>query len=112
VEAWNPDAWRSEVETMTAMLRSNEEFPMWSELRAELRKLGVDPDQALLVESYEEEPPGGGEVGVVVAAPERVLVYRIQRGVWSWEDSSDGWESSDFADQVRVGLELAAEAVQ
>jgi hypothetical protein len=103
MEDWNPVEWRSEVELMTTMLRTNEAFPLWSDLRSHLRELGVDPDQALLVESY-DEPPAGDEVGAVVSGTGRVLAYRARSGAWSWDDLTDRWEDSEFADQVRVGL--------
>jgi hypothetical protein len=31
---WNADEWGSEVELMTTMLRTNDVFPFWAELRA------------------------------------------------------------------------------
>ena len=105
MEDWSPDEWRSEVELMTTMLRTNELFPFWSDLRRQLRELGIDPDQALVVESY-DEPPAGDQVGAVVAATGRVLAYRWASGEWSWDDLTDRWEDSDFADQVRVGLAM------
>jgi len=89
---------------MTALLRTSA-FSFWGDLRRELHARGVEPDRALLVESY-GEPPAGGEVGVVVDATGRVLVYRARRGEWSWTDLTERWETSDFADQVRVGLAM------
>jgi hypothetical protein len=104
VEGWSPDEWRGEIELMTTMLRTNDVSPFWSDLRRQLRERGIDPDQALLVESYDEPPVG--EIGAVVDATRRVLAYRECSGEWSWEDLTDRWEESDFADPVRVGLSM------
>jgi hypothetical protein len=108
MEDWSPGEWRSEVDLMTTMLRTNEVFPFWSDLRRQLHERGIEPDRALLVESY-DEPPAGDEVGAVVDASRRVLVYRKRAGEWSWEDLTDRWEESEFADQVSVGLSMLSE---
>jgi hypothetical protein len=89
---------------MTALLRTSA-LPFWADLRRRLHARGVDPERALLVESY-GEPPGGGEVGVVVDRTGRVLAYRARHDEWSWSDLTEDWEASDFADQVRVGLAM------
>jgi hypothetical protein len=105
MDDWTPAEWRSEVELMTTMLRTSEAFPFWSDLRRQLQEQGIEPEQALLVESY-DEPPAGDQVGAVVDATGRVLAYRESSGEWTWDDLTDRWEDSDFADQVRVGLAM------
>ena len=95
--------WLVEVEQMTAVMRGSDEFPFWAELRDQLSGLGIDPQQTLLVESYEED---GDEVGVVVAPEASVLSYRRRPGGWAWTDLSRTWASSEFADQAHVGLSV------
>lgn len=88
---------------MTLMMGRAEGAPMWIELRRELRKQKVDPTTAVLVESYGEDRE---EVGVVVAPEDRVLVYRLCDGEWTWTDITDRWDTAEFADQVQVGLRI------
>jgi hypothetical protein len=101
VNGFDYDKWAAEVEQMTRMMRHAEGAPLWRDLRRELQKRGVKPDQALLVESYEE---AADEVGVIVSTGPRVLVYRVRNGDWRWADVSVDWQSSEFAHQVQVGL--------
>jgi hypothetical protein len=46
---------------------------------------------------------------VIVSRGPRVLAYRVRKGEWTWFDISHGWSSSEFADQVRVGLTMLGE---
>jgi hypothetical protein len=52
--------------------------PFWSDLRRELHEQGVDPDHALLVESY-DEPPAGDQLDTLVTDTGRLLAYRAPR---------------------------------
>src|SRR3954466_2175320 len=106
MSVWNADEWAQEVEQMTAALRGST-FPLWVELREQLRELGVDSERALLVESY-DEPPHGTQHGVVVTADARVLAYEAVGAQWDWTDLSDRWEGSEFGDQISVGLTMLA----
>jgi len=67
----------------------------------------VDYEQALIVEFY-DEPPMGDQFGVVVDSANRVLSYRARTDdwSWSWDDLSDDWDKSQFADQIRVGIAM------
>jgi hypothetical protein len=103
VSSFDADEWVSEVEQTTLMMRRAKGAPIWSDLRHELRNRGVDPEETLLVESYEDE---SDEVGAVVSRGGRVLAYRVQSGDWTWSDISDGWRESEFSDQVQVGLAM------
>jgi len=85
---------------MTSIMRGSDAFPFWAELRAELSRIGIDPQQALLVESYEND---GTEVGVIVAPEASVVSYRSSAKAWTWTDPSETSPRSEYADQVRVG---------
>jgi hypothetical protein len=106
VTDFDPSEWLVEIEQMTAVMRVADAFPFWVELRGQLSGMGIDPQQALLVEAYEE---GGDEVGVVVAPEASVLAYRRSRLGWAWNDLSGTWALSEYADQVRVGLSVLQE---
>ena len=88
---------------MTSIMRGSDAFPFWAEFRAELSRIGIDPQQALLVESYEND---GTEVGVIVAPEASVVSYRSSAKAWTWTDPSETWPRSEYADQVRVGVSL------
>lgn len=75
-------------------------LPCGPHLRSELLDQGVDPDEALLVESYED---GRDEVGAIVSRGRRVLAYRAGNGDWTWADITDWWSSSEFAEQDKLG---------
>ena len=99
----NADEWRDEVALMTEVLRRSE-LPFWVDLRRELRARDVEPELALLVESYDEPPQT--EIGAVVAEAGHVLVYERRGGRWSWRDVTATWQQSEFAEQIRVGFEM------
>jgi len=88
---------------MTSIMRGSDAFPFWVELRAELSRIGIDPQQALLVESYEND---GDEVGVIVSPEASVVSYRRSAKAWTWTDMSETWPRSEYADQVRVGVSI------
>ena len=68
-----------------------------------MTSIGIDPQQALLVESYEND---GTEVGVIVAPEASVVSYRSSAKAWTWTDLSETWPRSEYADQVRVGVSV------
>ena len=70
---------------MTSIMRGSDAFPFWAELRAELSRIGIDPHQALLVESYEND---GTEVGVIVA-PEASVAEQVRMGSRSFTAHPD-----------------------
>ena len=100
---FDADEWVFEVEQMTLMMQRAEGASVWRDLRHELRAQEVDPEEAVLVESYEDD---ADEVGAVVSRGGRVLSYRVRNGDWTWADLTNDWRSSEFADQVEVGLAM------
>ena len=90
---------------MTQLLRAPHSPPLWRDLRRQLQRRGFDAGEALVAESYEDDATND-EVGVVVAAGPRVALFRVHQGAWQWHDLTSNWKQTDFAGQVRVGLEM------
>ena len=43
---------------------------------------------------------------MVVAAGPRVALFGVHQGAWQWHDLTSNWKQTEFAGQVRVGLEM------
>lgn len=81
---------RRTVEQLTQLLRHGED-PLWSRLRELLQDKGLDPQQLVLAESFEDDE--GLEFGIVVTPAERAFQYDLSYSTESPEDAKlEDWQ--------------------
>ncbi len=102
-----------------AQLLRTDVWPFWTRLRHLLEQQGVDPQSAMLAESFEDGggPNGSGqEFGIVVTTQEQVFefVVDIEEGddryenavLREWNDKTDDWQSRPFSKHVREAISV------
>ena len=101
---------------LTQLLRSDD-YPFWGCLRRLLEQKGVDPQSAVLAESFEDgagRNGSGQEYGVVVTAREKVFEFVVDIGegedryenatLREWIDKTDTWQSRPFSKNVGAAI--------
>jgi hypothetical protein len=93
-------------------MRTSVERPYWVRLRELLRERGINPDEAVMAQSFPDD--ARLEFGIVVTPEGRVVEFdfdylRVTEGEGSftaWTDVSDRWEGGPWAQEIATALGL------
>jgi hypothetical protein len=109
-------SYTAELAELTEVLRAGSD-PFWVRLRQLLEHKGVDPQSAVLAESFEDGSGRDGasqEFGIVVTVSLQVFEFVVQIGeadghladayLREWVDKTEDWKSRPFANHVREAI--------
>jgi hypothetical protein len=101
-----------EIRSLTALMRSDVQYPYWPRLRALLLGHGIDPAVAVFARSFEDDAQL--EFGIIVAPDGRVFEFDYdyreraegEGDLTRWEEITQRWESRPGAEDIKAAFEL------
>jgi hypothetical protein len=101
----------SEIALLTTLLRTSPDR-LWARHRELLLARGINPETAILAESFPDD--ADFEFGVLVTADRRVIQFGldylqkdvVEREFREWEDITDRYVDSPYCESAKAALEM------